>query len=89
MSVRSHVLTHIHGKMKSPSLETLYAVIIITGYVSGIPASHMLFFLPFQIQEARREEWGDVHIEEGACAYVRMSTVSFVVNACGLWRKKK
>ena len=24
-----------------------------------------------------------------ACAYVRMSTVSFVVNACGLWKKKK
>ena len=25
----------------------------------------------------------------GACAYVRMSTVSFVVNACGLWKKRK
>ena len=25
----------------------------------------------------------------GACAYVRMSTVSFVVNACGFWRRKR
>lgn len=25
----------------------------------------------------------------GVCAYVRMSTVSFVVNACGFWRKRK
>ena len=24
----------------------------------------------------------------GACAYVRMSTVSFVVNACGLWKRR-
>ena len=49
----------------------------------------MLFFLPFQNEDVRRREWKEiVHIEEGACAYVRMSTVSFVVNACGLWKRR-
>lgn len=48
----------------------------------------MLFFIPFQREKESRVVEKRLCTSRSARAYVRMSTVSFVVNACGLWKKR-